>query len=404
MITLSKRPAVYSLPAYSLTSDLLGFLRCGLQYRYTRIGKLPPSRPVQLWFGQFIHGVLEEAFRRFKETEVGPPPWPSADIEEICQLVSRRLAAQGLHPWDKTLIKLSNARAEAAINDLGQDLFPLIHRAEIRLTGARALPMDEVPTDLRAREADRYEVVGVIDVISHIELADPALADNLIVRLVKESLPNELPEAFEVIIDYKGVRRPPMRDDIEASYREIYAWQVQTYAHLRGRQADSLPVVAGALIYTNELLPTWGDLRRIRREWQAGSTDVTPVEQSEAARLLTTMRPRDVGVDPDTGRRELPPKLPREFRVRRATRVIPVTPESMAEALEKFDDVVVRIEMCRGREANTSSGIIASWEKNAEHDQTCAACDQRSFCPEYESVHGGTPTGFPQLPGIKRRN
>jgi hypothetical protein len=62
---LSKRPPVYSLPSYSLTGDLLGFLRCGLQYRYTKIGKLPATRPLQAWFGSFIHGVLEEAYRHW---------------------------------------------------------------------------------------------------------------------------------------------------------------------------------------------------------------------------------------------------------------------------------------------------------------------------------------------------
>src|SRR5262249_43531982 len=119
---LSKRPAIYSLPPYSLTGDLLGFLRCGLQYRYTRIGQLPSTQPVQMWFGQFIHGVLEEAYRRYdlarRSGRIDPPPWPTATITDIAELIKRRLAAQGLFPWDETLEKLGHARAEAAINDL----------------------------------------------------------------------------------------------------------------------------------------------------------------------------------------------------------------------------------------------------------------------------------------------
>lgn len=97
---LSVRPPINTLPSYSLTGDLLGFLRCGLQYRYTRVGNLPPSHPVQLWFGQFIHAVLEESYRQVKEAKSNIPPWPQDKLDGIMDRIDRRLAARNIRCWD----------------------------------------------------------------------------------------------------------------------------------------------------------------------------------------------------------------------------------------------------------------------------------------------------------------
>src|SRR5215472_2780049 len=95
-MTLTVREPGYIIPGYSLTGDLLAYRRCGLQYRYYNRGGLPPSRPVQQWFGQFIHGVMEESYRSWSAPGAAGLPWPREIIEEIEGDIVRRLAARGL--------------------------------------------------------------------------------------------------------------------------------------------------------------------------------------------------------------------------------------------------------------------------------------------------------------------
>lgn len=393
---LRVRPKVYSLPSYSLTGDLIGFLRCGLQYRYNRVGQLTPSRPVQLWFGQFIHGVLEESYRRYRDscTQGTPslPPWPSTEIESIGELIRTRLAARGLRAWNKDLEELGNKRALSAVQDLGPHLFPLIHRAEVRLTGARNLPA--IPSHLQFREADRYEMVGVIDVVTHVELADPTLQTNPVVKAILKQLPKSPPSAFEVIIDYKGMRRPIKTTKAKAgagpSLWDQYEWQLLTYAELRRRQPDALPIAAGVLIYLNELYPTRSDLRALKKEIRAGTTDVLPTKGSKTESLILKWSKGD------------PPELPLDYRLARALRIVPVTTAAIQSALAAFDDVVRRIEICRGQEA-TGGAVRTAWEKNHDHESTCVVCDCRTYCPSYQqhyaATHGETA---PRLPGVKQ--
>ena len=91
-----------SCQAYSLTGDLLGYLRCGLQYRYTRIGKMPSRAPVQLWFGNFIHAVLDEGFRVYdREIKAGKNSKQAVaaiNVEGVIDVIEKRLAA---HEFDQ---------------------------------------------------------------------------------------------------------------------------------------------------------------------------------------------------------------------------------------------------------------------------------------------------------------
>lgn len=391
---LSVRPGIYSLPSYSLTGDLVGFLRCGLQYRYTRIGKLPSSQPIQLWFGEFIHGVLEEAFRRYDESLRNKipnlPPWPGDELEEIIDLIMRRLAARQLFPWSQVLEKQGKARAKIAVNELGPELFPLIHRAEVRLKGARVLPTHKIPASYRIRNADRYEMVGVVDVVTHVELNNRAHQFNRLLNAIRGQLPRSLPERFEVIIDYKGMRRPPVKvGKGETSYWDVYGWQIQTYAHLRRRQSDSLPVVAGIILYVNELQPSIDDVLTMLTEIEAGTTDIRP----EAKSLFFRELQQWLKAYQKSSRAHLP-GIPFDFRLKRALRLVSVNDATIEKSLEAFDRVVVQIETCRGKEM-LSGSVLKTWVKNASDENTCKACDSRTYCDAYKSEK------YPSLPAIK---
>ncbi|MBM4366147.1 MAG: PD-(D/E)XK nuclease family protein [Deltaproteobacteria bacterium] len=392
-MSLSVRPKVYSLPSYSLTGDLLGFLRCGLQYRYTRIGKLPASRPVQQWFGEFIHGVLEEAFRRYHESVrkgvPSLPPWPVSELDDIRKLIKDRLAARGLRAWAPDLEQLGDDRAAAAVQELGPLLFPLIHRAEVRVTGARLLP--PIASHLQFREADRYEMVGVVDVVTHVQLATPGLAGNPIVKGVRAALGGNVPPEFELIIDYKGMRRPPVaKATAKHSLWTQYEWQLQTYGGLRQKQADALQVVAGVLLYVNELHPTRSDLKLLKDEIVTGTTDVAPVPGS----------PDDIAIRAWRSSQPLP-QLTLGYRLARALRIVPISAASVQQAELAFDAVVKDIETCRGREEYGTS-LLNAWDRNPSEESTCVVCDSRTYCPDYQTNYAAQQGELtPRLPAKK---
>lgn len=170
---------------------------------------------------------------------------------------------------------------------------------------------------------------------------------------------------------------------------EQYAWQIQTYAELRRKQSDALPVVAGVLLYVNELSPTSGDLSELKKEAKAGMTDVTPANGSLEATLLSGWTPG-----------KPIPDLPFEFRLRRAFRIVQVNKASVETALLNFDEVVKRIETCRGREV-FGDGVLKSWERNPAEEQTCVVCDSRTFCPDYQTKYASRHGSQPKIPAIR---
>jgi hypothetical protein len=334
-----------------------------------------------MWYGQFIHAVLEESYRQVKEGKQPAPPWSQTELDDIMDRIDRRLSARNIQCWDDESEKLGRLRATAAVNELGPLLFPLINQAEVRVRGARKLPASL--KGIVTRNIERYEMLGVIDVVTHVELFSKKFRNNTVLELVVEALPSDPPEEFEVIVDYKGMKRP---EEKGSGLWDIYEWQVHTYASLR-KTLTSKPIIAGVLVYLNELVPTKTDFLNLRRACREKAKGVLlPTPGSVDEKTLLTWKPGAKGDEP--------PLLSLDFRLKRALRIIPITDMSVADSLKQFDDTVERIEKCIAAEARTGK-VLSSWEKNATHDPTCEACDSKTYCPEFKKENA------PRLPGYK---
>ena len=396
---LPSRSKSYIIPEYSLTGDLLSFLTCNLQYRYQNKGTLPPSKPVQRWFGEFIHGVLEEAFIQWKNEQTEFPWDWKQDIRPIEDRIDLRLQVRGLYPHDEDLFfsilnqpdsdmtiddlnehdhkKLASARAEKAINIWGKYLFPLIDSSEMLIKGIREMP------DYKENisRSNYYGINGVVDVLTSMKINNTLEQSNLdnydnkIIEFLKKDPDFQRTisqydegEDYEIIIDYKGMKRPPyiMTDEKSEDKWENHKQQILTYSWLRSKQEDSKPIVAGIIFYLNELVPSKEDLVLIKDEL---NNDLTDVGQSYG---------NDVDLINGWEEEDKAPDLSDDFKIARSIRIINVDETEQEHALKKFDRVVANIENSLIKEMKGCK-IQEAWKADSD-ERTCSACDFRTFC------------------------
>lgn len=396
---LPSRSKSYIIPEYSLTGDLLSFLTCNLQYRYQNKGTLPPSKPVQRWFGEFIHGVLEEAFIQWKNEQTEFPWDWKQDIRPIEDRIDLRLQVRGLYPHDEDLFfsilnqpdsdmtiddlnehdhkKLASARAEKAINIWGKYLFPLIDSSEMLIKGIREMP------DYKENisRSNYYGINGVVDVLTSMKINNTLEQSNLdnydnkIIEFLKKDPDFQRTisqydegEDYEIIIDYKGMKRPPyiMTDEKSEDKWENHKQQILTYSWLRSKQEDSKPIVAGIIFYLNELVPSKEDLVLIKDEL---NNDLTDVGQSYG---------NDVDLINGWEEEDKAPDLSDDFKIARSIRIINVDETEQEHALKKFDRVVANIENSLIKEMKGCK-IQDAWKADSD-ERTCSACDFRTFC------------------------
>jgi hypothetical protein len=395
-MVLSVRESDKIVPEYSMTGDLLSHRRCGLQYRLYNRGALPPSKPVQQWFGEFIHGVMEEAYRRWRSAAAPATfPWDWSEVIRPIEMdVHGMLLAKGLRAPPglfrryrdgdpREFRRLASYRAEAALNTWAAHLFPLIQAAEVRLKGSRLIPHVIDPALARAR---RYTVTGVVDVLTSVELRQADPGNRIVAELLRDAaLCTELESgaSFDVIVDYKGMRRPSPGAETWSEQ----AWQLRTYAWLRQQQVPDRRVIAGVLLYLNELVPARADLEDLVRESMAtdgGATDIPASDvdladlQALHAALAAATRRRDPDLQLLDEYEAAENPVSESLRIARSFRLVSTDEATLAEGLDGFDRTVADIERCVYQESNTGN-VLNSWPAIFER-RTCVACDFKYQC------------------------
>ena len=394
-VNLPTRPTTYEIPSYSLTGDLLAFRHCGLRYRFHGIGKMPETRPVQRWYGVFIHGCLDEAYRYYKAFASGRnerPPWHPVVLTEIIELVTRRLENQDLRAWSHAIRVAAEARVTTTLREAGPRLLPMILQTETRVTGTRPLAEDSPTRTFRV--VDRYEVTGVIDAVASLSPGSRGLVEEAM-----RSTLGLLPDAgTTVIIDYKGSRRPSLahtpgtlardgvgNDDVGDTIDDVGLaegqptvwtspeWQVASYADLWSAGRPIHQGMTGMVIYINELHPNEVDFLKFQTEIRLGLTDVPP-EGRLLAEALAWRRGNPL------------PALPLRFRLLRAMRSIPVNAEAIRTAATAFDSVVTEIEECLSRE-HRGGTMREVWQQNP--NPSCPTCDLRFTCSAFQATSVG---------------
>ncbi len=391
MESLSTRSKKYIVPSYSLTGDLIAFLKCRLQYRFNNKGSLPPAIPVQLWFGEFIHGVMEEAFlvwkKELEETGQSKTRWTFDEVQKISVEIAKRLKSKGLKPYSGIFCNccekgpkgwcndedhphhlVANERAYFAVNGWGPHLFPLIQENEKRLQGIRSMP-NYNPERSRA---NLYSITGVADVISSINIANCS-PDNKLVLLLRENpsinkMIEDNPE-FEVIIDYKGTARPNEKGKKEEQEEwKQFGWQIATYMWLQEQNLKASgiqkPIVAGALLFLNELYPSEEDCKNmakmdkeyLKTEFHASDRDIDMLERGNYRQLSE------------------------EFLMRRSIRIVEYDPVMIQESLKSFDEVVSELEDCVLDEMHNPKNVISCWSCSEYEQHRCIACDLKNIC------------------------
>lgn len=382
MPVIDKKQKSNIIPEYSLTGDLLSYLRCNKQYRYQKKGNWKSTNPVQVWMGEFLHKMMARGYKLYKNNpgrRMNSYDWED-DLRPLEIEIYNQLNSVGIRPpgyqfcrYDQSINDarscndakhphktLASERAEQALKIIGEIIYPHISEVERKLKGIKNMPNYVSGED----RSSKYGLTGVVDVISSINLFDQSTS--LLVDRVSTIISNSnMDDEFEIIIDYKGSRRPPTNDTSNLTWLH-HEWQITEYAWLRKLQNQGIPVKIGIVIYINELVPSKREMWELKNEIKQGKTDILPLFNHDIQAIKSYQKSNVV------------PNLTNQFRLNRAFKIIDISQKTIQNALQQFDKIVREVETNINIE--TAGGIPLLIWKGFPEEKKCTICNLKTFC------------------------
>ena len=370
------RPRPYLLPRLRVAGDLLQYEACPLRYRMHGVGAWPEAdaEDAPRLAGTLVHAALDHAGTACRPTAAGGQGLPINEVAASRAVESGQRLVDAISPRAirsdalQGALDVAATLARCTVLNLGPHLFPFLAATEQRIAATRRHVIDlhvEGGGYRRLRKVERFEVSGVLDALATGLVPDPD--GDPFAALIHGAFKQPGVGPIDAVIDYKLARRPHAsvvgsrgvasgRSDLEA-----HAFQAAAYACIRDRFAAGRPHV-GIVIYLRDLFPELDS----RRDGQSGLG-------------LAAGR----GAISDAELRAMGDAMSVAARLHRASTVVELDDDVIAEATARIDRIGAAIEACAEHEAASVPPRLA-WP--TRRSALCGECDVRPMCPEWQDT------------------
>ncbi len=333
---------------FHLYNDLAAFARRQLKppfkARDPSKGPYQPRAFIVLAWNEALEHYLDERQKGLND----PPPWSDDALDSLLKRGFQRMMTESLLPPCSGPSAVEWDHAKAVINEFGAVFFPLIRESGISVKSARLIPKYKFPSAWRSEPTNACEIMAETDIISHDRLNASRPTTKALQRVIRAVMPFNAPTPFEIVVVYKGRRRPPFLGadalDVDTQWN-IDKCCLHYLAHLRHQQNPTVPVIGGMIVYLNELCPTLEALSRFFVEVQYGATDIIPLQGGDLERGFKGWAnlPKNVRARANV------PQMPLVFRLNRAVRLFHITPKTMKQAMKMMDELVIGFKIHRSQ-------------------------------------------------------